>query len=140
MAICEKCGKEYLTKECLRCQYKPNTKKYNDKVDNKLLLIPATLIILIAILSYKIFFTNPILGTWQSEQKNFMGIKFGNKIEFTKDKMIMMGIISNVKYEIDGDNIYVIDKTGTGMLFKMIDKNTMYSELMGIKTKYKRIN
>jgi len=24
------------------------------------------------------------------------------------------------------------------MLFKMIDKNTMYSEMMGIKTKYKK--
>ncbi len=62
------------------------------------------------------------------------------KIKFTKNKMITMGIISKVKYEIDGKTIYVTDETGTGMVFKMINKNTMYTEMLGGKIKYKKIN
>ncbi len=147
MATCNKCGKQYMTRECLNCKKKEfnsgmvenihiNTNK--DKVNNKLLLIPIGLIILISILSYKIFFTNPLLGTWESGQKSFIGMQLG-KMEFTKDKMITMGIISRVSYEIDGDNIYVTDETGTGMVFKMIDNKTMYSEMMGMKTKYRKV-
>jgi len=142
MAFCNKCGKKYLTKECLDCKDKESNqnmmKNNRDRVSNKLLLIPATLIILISILSYKIFFTNPLIGTWKSEQKTILGMQLG-KIEFTKDKMIMMGILSKVDYEIDGKNIYVTDETGTGMIFKIIDDNTMYSEMMGMKTKYKKV-
>jgi len=140
MAICEKCGKKYLSKECLRCKNENNNlnKINNQKINNKLLLIPTIILIITGILSYQIFFTNPLIGTWQSNQKKLFTINLG-KIKFTKDKMIMMGIISKVKYEIDGKNIYVTDQTGTGMLFKIIDNNTISSELMGMKTIYKKI-
>jgi len=83
--------------------------------------------------------SNPLLGTWKSGQKAMMGIQLG-KMEFTKDKMIMMGIVSRVDYEIDGDTIFVTDETGTGMIFKMINDNTMYSEMLGMQTKYKKVN
>ena len=152
MAKCLQCGKTYLTKECIHCRdqnYRynkeaiksiqgENINNNKDKVSNKLLLISITLIVLISILSYKIFFTNPLLGTWESEQKSFMGMNLG-KIEFTKNKMIMMGIVSKVDYEIDGNNIYVTDEMGTGMIFKIIDNKTMYSEMIGMKTKYKKV-
>jgi len=138
MATCEKCGKTYYTRECLNCKDKTNSEiKNQKKIKNKYLLIPISLIIIISILIYKIFFTNPLIGEWKTNTNNLMGINLG-KIKFTKDKMIMMGIISKVNYEINGKTIYVTDETGTGMVFKMINNNTMYSETIG-KIKYKKI-
>ncbi|PHQ57077.1 MAG: hypothetical protein COA30_02625 [Sulfurimonas sp.] len=143
MAICDKCGKKYLTKECIHCR--DNEYKYSNEavksVNNNKNIIQYMILAFISI-SIIIFLninSNPLLGTWKSGQKAMMGIQLG-KMEFTKDKMIMMGIVSRVDYEIDGDTIFVTDETGTGMIFKMINDNTMYSEMLGMQTKYKKVN
>lgn len=157
MAKCEKCGKEYYTRECLNCrdnQYK-RTLNSNNKVDgskynpssnktnssnNMKIIIPSVLaVVTIIVITIFNMTSNPLIGKWSTGQKAIMGMQLG-KMEFTKNKMMMMGIVSKVDYEIDGDTIYVTDETGTGMIFKMINNNTMYSEMMGMRSKYKKIN
>lgn len=150
MAYCEKCGESYLTRECLNCrdnEYK-KTLNSNNKVDgskynpssskNNKIIIPSILAIIL-VLAIVIFnmSSNPLVGEWKMTQKSFMGM---GKLKFTSDKMIMMGIVSRVDYEIDGDEVIVTDETGTGMIYKIIDNDTIYSELAGMKMRYKRVN
>lgn len=41
-------------------------------------------------------------------------------------------MMSKVDYEVDGDKIFVTEKaTGAGMVFKMINKDTIHSKTMG---------
>jgi hypothetical protein len=139
MATCNKCGNTYYSKECPYCNNKElynQNKKINKKINKKLLLISIGVIIIISLVSYKTFFQNPLIGTWKTKQTIF-GM---NKIIFKKNTMNTMGIVSEIKYKIDGNTITVIDKMGTGMQFHLINKNKMYNELMGMKIIYKKID
>jgi hypothetical protein len=87
----------------------------------------------------KLWTSNPIIGKWQSETKMpFMG-KSVSEIEFTKDKAYSMGMVSNVDYEIDGDKVIVTDEMKIGIVYEMIDKNTMKSNMLGMQTIYRKI-
>ena len=138
MSKCQKCGKTYYTRECLNCRdNKINTKNTNEY--NHIIKYIILAIVSITTITITIFFnmnSNPLIGKWKIEKNTLMGME---KIEFTKDKMIMMGIVSKVDYEIDKNKIFVTDEMGIGMVFTLINENTLYSEMMGMKRKYKKI-
>ncbi|WP_345985983.1 hypothetical protein WCX49_02405 [Sulfurimonas sp. HSL-1656] len=96
-------------------------------------MVVATLIL--AFVAFKP--TNPLIGTWVSATKlPFMGRQ---KIEFRKDSMITMGIYAKVKYDVDGNTVIVHDDSGTGAVYRVVDKNTIFIEAFGIKSIYKKI-
>lgn len=105
----------------------------------KMLSFSGAIILTIFIIS-KMWTSNPIIGKWQSETTMpFMG-KMINEIEFTKNREYGMGISSEVKYEIDGNKIIVTDAMGIGVVYEMIDKNTMKNNMLGMgETIYKKI-
>ena len=53
--------------------------------------------------------------------------------------MITMGIYAKVKYDVDGDTVIVHDDTGTGAVYRVVDKDTIFIEALGIKSIYKKI-
>lgn len=133
---CDKCRKEYWTRECLNCKDNPNVGINNKSNKNIIFYIAAAISAVVIIIMFLNINTNPLIGEWKANQKSFMGM---GKLKFTKTRMETMGIVSKVEYEVDGNEVIVTDETGTGMTFKIIDKDTIYHELMGIKMTYKRI-
>lgn len=121
--------------------FKINTKDNDDdyKIVFKMIGIIGAVIITIFIIS-KLSTSNPIIGKWRSEKSiPFMG-KMINEIEFTKDRAYSMGIVSNVNYEIDDNKIIVTDGMGIGVVYEMIDENTMKNNMLGMgETIYRRI-
>ncbi len=120
----------------------PN-KRYSPKNGNKKPLFKIIGFIGVAFLAIlilpKLWTSNPIIGKWQSETTiPFMG-KIVNEIEFTENKEYGRGIVSNVDYEIDGNKIIVTDKSGIGIVYEMIDKDTMRNNMLGMQTIYRRI-
>ena len=117
-------------------------KKYPIKNENKPLykiigFIGATFLTII-ILS-KIWTSNPIIGKWQSETNvSFIG-KSIKEIEFTEDREYSIGITSKVKYEIEKNRIIVTDELGIGVIYEILDNNTMRSNAFGMETIYRRI-
>lgn len=141
MATCQKCGNQFYSKECPYCkeiEWKKNNNIKTTKTKSKTIaatIMTTIILIVVGTIIYKMN-SNPLIGTWKSN-KNIMGM---GKIEFKEDKMIFMGIVSKVQYEKDGDDITVIDDTGTGMIYKIIDDDTIQNEIMGFRTIYKRVN
>lgn len=141
---CVKCGTEYMSRECPNCN-----KIISDEIINryikpkskisKNLIIILSLIVGIATIGTLIssINTNPLIGEWKATKSSILGM---NKLKFTSKRMETMGIVSKVDYEIENNEVIVTDETGTGMIFKIIDKDTVYSEIMGIKTTYKKVN
>lgn len=120
-------------------QYSMNNYDNDDKKTIlKMIGFIGAVIITVFIIS-KLWTSNPIIGKWQSETKiPFMG-KMINEIEFTKNRAYSMGIMSNVDYEIDGNKIIVTDGLGIGVVYEIIDKDTMKNNMLGMQTVYKRI-
>lgn len=146
MAKCEKCGNQYYSKECPYCKEIAWRKSQGinktvniNKNKMKSKIIATSLISIIAIIGFIIYNinSNPLIGKWKSNNRSLMGTI---KIEFKENKMIFMGIVTKVKYEKDGNEVTVIDDTGTGMIYKIIDSDTIENNLMGLKTIYKRVN
>lgn len=87
----------------------------------------------------KLWTHNPIIGKWQSETNiSFIG-KSINEIEFTEDREYGVGITSKVKYEIEKNRVIVTDELGIGVIYEIIDNNTMRSNAFGMETIYRRI-
>jgi|GEM_PF-647149 len=118
--------------------------KFTTKADKKnnnnqiFKILGIIVIILIFITIYKnitITTNNPIIGTWRTNTI------FGTmEIEFDKNTVSAFGGVTNVKYEIKENKIFVFDKDlKIGTYYIIYDQNTMYTEAMGIKTIYKRI-
>ncbi|MBE0515519.1 hypothetical protein [Sulfurimonas sp.] len=130
---CEKCGKEYWTRECLNCKNNPNA---NKKSNNLLLYLIVTIvaIAIIALINININ-SNPLIGEWNSKS-NILG---KNKIIFKSDSIETMGMISKVKYDIEENRVIVTDEWGIGTIINIIDDNTLESNLAGIKTIYKKV-
>ncbi len=121
-------------------QYTMNNYDHDDKKTIlKMIGFIGAVILTIFIIS-KLWTSNPIIGKWQSETTMpFMG-KMINEIEFTKDREYGMGMSSEVKYEIDGNKIIVTDGLGIGLVYEMIDKDTMKNNMLGMgETIYRRI-
>lgn len=78
---------------------------------------------------------NPILGTWRTDTG--MGVI---EMEFNRNSVSAFGATGNVKYEINGNKVLVIDEgLKIGTTYIMRDKNTMYTEVFGIRSVYKKV-
>lgn len=78
---------------------------------------------------------NPLIGTWRS--KTILGIV---EIEFKKNTVSAFGFTGKVNYEIEKNQITVFDiESRIGTIYKIHDKNTIYTDIIGIKTVYKRV-
>lgn len=66
---------------------------------------------------------NPLIGRWESK---FMGIVAIN-YEFTSSSMISSGAKTNVRFEVEGDRVTVYPEGagGIGIIFNVVDKNTL---------------
>lgn len=121
-------------------QYSIHNYDHNDKKTIlKMISFIGAMILTIFIIS-KMWTSNPIIGKWQCETTMpFMG-KSINEVEFTENREYGMGISSKVKYEIDGNKIIVTDAMGIGVVYEMIDKNTMKNNILGMgETIYRRM-
>ena len=150
MATCKICGEKYLQKKCPYCfgtvlnQENKKHKKMkigriesNRKPNNKKTsyITIAILIFMIMIVIFKVKENNnPLLGKWRST-----GNTIKNVIEFKKDEMITYGMASYVNYDVEDDKVIV--RTGElGIVYNIIDKNTISQNMLGITTiYYKRI-
>jgi len=121
MAICEKCGKTYLTKECLRCKnnIQTNNKKYLNNLENKkhanflirsLAALIDTIIISIPItLIFNNYITDIIIGIiiisfwifWngQTPGKKILNLKIVNEYYFDID--LKTAIIRYIGYYLN---------------------------------------
>lgn len=143
MATCKKCENKYMSKKCPECnnviskEIRKKYKKPKKKLYDKLIIISIILAIITVSLNFIIKDNNPLIGTWQMKKNMPMIGKM--EMIFKKDKAIMMGIVSKVEYEIEDDEITVTDQTGTGVIFKIINKNTILYGAMGINMKLYRV-
>ena len=81
---------------------------------------------------------NPLIGKWKPQGKNVFPPT--GDIEFSKDKVHLMGITTLAKYKINHDTITVIDpSTHTNITFFIKDEKTIESNLLGVKTSYKKV-
>lgn len=137
---CDKCENDYFQKECPYCSglVKAVSNNNNATSGQKATIIILVMALMIAsVIIYSMNFSNPIIGKWRSEKAiPFMGHQ---TIEFTSNRMVMMGITSEVDYEVEGNKVIVTDATGTGIIFKVINDNKIKSELMGLGGIYKRV-
>jgi hypothetical protein len=150
MAICNICNEFYIQKKCPNCYKEKSIKKkekiiyreygrFETKKDNtkKKYLIFMIPIIIILFSIYNINESNPLIGKWKPITKTIFST--GN-IEFTKDKMYFGGIVTNAKYEIEENKVIIIDDMGIGVIYNIIDKNTISENMLGLgKVIYKRI-
>lgn len=82
---------------------------------------------------------NPIIGKWQSETSfEFMG-KVVDQVEFSSDREYALGLSSKVTYQVEEHQIIVTDEWGIGVIYEMIDKETMRTNIFGIETIYRKI-
>ena len=78
---------------------------------------------------------NPLLGQWRN--KSTFGII---EIEFKKNTVSAFGYTSKVNYEIEKNKITVFDtENKIGTIYTVQDANTMYTDMLGFKTIYKRV-
>jgi len=78
---------------------------------------------------------NPLIGKWRTN--TVMGTM---EIEFDKNTASALGGTSRVNYEIKDNKILVFDEDlKMGTYYTVHDQNTIYTDLMGIRTVYKRV-
>lgn len=83
----------------------------------------------------KLFFSNPLLGTWRTQTT--MGIR---EIVFERSSMTSFGTKSPVSYDIKDNYVVVMDPTlQLGNKYTIIDKNTISTQLGNAKSIYKRV-
>lgn len=81
---------------------------------------------------------NPLIGKWRPQGKNIF-LPVGD-IEFTKEKIQVLNVTTMVKYDIDDTKVSVIDSTtNTGITFYITNDKTIETNLLGVKTTYKKI-
>jgi len=78
---------------------------------------------------------NPLLGKWRTQTA--LGIM---EIEFERNSMSTFGTKNSVTYDIEENKIIVFDDMiKVGNTYKIIDENTISTEVGGYKTVYKRV-
>jgi len=81
---------------------------------------------------------NPLIGKWRPQGKNIF-LPVGD-IEFAKDKIQVLNTSTNVKYDISDTKITVIDTTtNAGVIFYITGDKTIETNLLGVKTTYKKV-
>lgn len=112
---------------------------WNPKHHPKILMGVAAVIIGSVIVAIALHETpNPLIGKWRPQGKNIF-LPVGD-IEFAKEKIQMLNVTTMVKYSIDDTKITVIDPTtNTGITFYITNDKTIETNLLGVKTTYKKI-
>lgn len=83
----------------------------------------------------KLFFANPLLGTWRVG--TVMGIR---EIVFERSSMTSFGTKTPVTYDIQDGYVVVMDPSlQLGSKYTIIDKNTISTQLGSAKSTYKRV-
>ena len=78
---------------------------------------------------------NPLLGKWRTQTA--LGVM---EIEFERNSMSTFGTKNSVTYDIEENKIIVFDDMiKVGNTYKIIDDNTISTEVGGYKTVYKRV-
>lgn len=115
------------------------TAKADTKSNNSILKILG--IALIAFIFFSVYkntpnrLNNPILGKWRTNTA--IGTM---EIEFDKNTASALGGTSRVNYEIKDNKILVFDEDlKIGTYYTLHDQNTIYTDLMGIRTVYRRV-
>ena len=100
----------------------------------------AGIIVIVMILSMKymiepLIWPNPLLGKWRTQTA--LGIM---EIEFERNSMSSFGSKNPVSYDVEENKVIVFDDTiKVGNTYKIIDINTISTEVGGYKTVYKRV-
>lgn len=103
-------------------------------------LFMAGIIVIVMILSMKymiepLIWPNPLLGKWRTQTA--LGIM---EIEFERNSMSSFGSKNPVSYDVEENKVIVFDDTiKVGNTYKIIDINTISTEVGGYKTVYKRV-
>jgi len=80
-------------------------------------------------------YANPLIGKWRAQ--TVLGIV---EIEFERDSFSSFGTKNRVSYDVSDNSVVVMDESiKVGNTYKIIDKNTIVSEIGGFKTTYKRV-
>jgi hypothetical protein len=83
----------------------------------------------------KVFFSNPLLGTWRTQTT--MGIR---EIVFERTSMTSFGTKNPVTYDVHENDVVVMDPSlQLGNKYTIIDKNTISTQLGNAKTVFKRV-
>lgn len=112
---------------------------WNPKHHPKLIASLVLLLIAIVILTIALRETpNPLIGKWRPMSKNIF-LPVGD-IEFFKDKMQALNITTTVSYDIEESKIKVVDlSNNTGIIFYIKDDKTIETNLLGVKTLYRKV-
>lgn len=82
---------------------------------------------------------NPIIGKWRPQGKNIF-LPVGD-IEFTKEKVQALNVTTMVKYNIDDTKVVVMDpSTNTSVTFYITGDKSIETNLLGVKTTYKKVD
>lgn len=140
--------KDALVKIEARQQYLKNPNEHQNPIDRMGKTTAGATIITAAIVAVMLTIgaivvnygnQNPIIGKWKSETSfEFMG-KIVDQVEFTSDREYAMGLSSKVTYQVEEHQIIVTDEWGIGVIYEMIDSQTMRTNIFGIETIYRKI-
>ena len=128
--------RESILKKMSQCM---EERDWNPKHHPKIIIGGVCLFIGVVILAIALHETpNPLIGKWRPQGKNIF-LPVGD-IEFAKDKVQALNITTMVKYDIDDTKINVIDTTtNTGVTFYITSDKTIETNLLGVKTTYKKV-
>ena len=129
-------SRESVLKKMSQCM---KERDWNPKHHPKMIIGGVCLLIGIGILAIALHETqNPLIGKWRPQGKNIF-LPVGD-IEFAKEKVQALNITTMVKYDIDDTKVNVIDPTtNTGITFYLTGDKTIESNLLGVKTTYKKV-
>lgn len=129
-------SRESVLKKMSQCM---KERDWNPKHHPKIIIGGVCLFIGVVILAIALHETpNPLIGKWRPQGKNIF-LPVGD-IEFAKDKVQALNITTMVKYDIDDTKINVIDTTtNTGVTFYITSDKTIETNLLGVKTTYKKV-
>ena len=132
----QKTPRESVLKKMSQCM---KERDWNPKHHPKIIIGGVCLFIGVVILAIALHETpNPLIGKWRPQGKNIF-LPVGD-IEFAKDKVQALNITTMVKYDIDDTKINVIDTTtNTGVTFYITSDKTIETNLLGVKTTYKKV-
>jgi len=130
-------SRESVLKKMRQCMQE---RDWNPKHHPRIVVTIACVVIgsvLVAMVLYEA--PNPLIGKWKPQGKNVFPPT--GDIDFFKEKVQMMGVHTLVKYKIDHSMISVIDPiTHTSITFVLKDDKNIESNLLGVKTSYKKVD
>ena len=136
MAPKNEASRESVLKKMRQCMQE---RDWNPKHHPKIVMGVVAVLIGVGIMAIALHETpNPLIGKWRPTGKNIF-LPVGD-IEFTKEKIQVLNVTTMVKYDIDDTKVTVIDPTtNTGITFYITSDKTIETNLLGVKTIYKKI-